>query len=248
MAERKSISKKIRFEVFKRDSFTCQYCGRTAPDVVLEVDHINPVANGGDNDLMNLITSCYDCNRGKGKRTLTDKEELKKQQEQLKRINEQREQLKMMVEWKTELMKFNDEQVDIIQDVFNSRFNLDFTDEGRKSISKEIKRYGFDEVYEATNISISQYDDANKAFNYIARICETRKQQRENPILKDINRILAIAKNRYPHFNYYALKNYLKRYMKPNDVDEVTNIAMSVYSFYTFRQELEEYFGTDGEL
>ena len=37
--KRKSISKKARFEVFKRDSFTCQYCGRTAPDVVLHLDH-----------------------------------------------------------------------------------------------------------------------------------------------------------------------------------------------------------------
>lgn len=36
---RKPISKKIRFEVFKRDGFTCQYCGRMAPDVVL-VDYL----------------------------------------------------------------------------------------------------------------------------------------------------------------------------------------------------------------
>ena len=248
MAERKSISKKKRFEVFKRDAFTCQYCGRTAPDVVLEVDHINPVANGGDNDLMNLITSCYDCNRGKGKRTLSDKEELKKQQEQLKRINEQREQLKMMLEWKNELMKFADEQIDIIQDVFNSMFNCGFTDEGRKTIGREIKRYGFDEVYEATNISVSQYDDVNKAFSYIARICETRKQQKENPILKDINRILAIAKNRCAYFNSYRVKDYLKTHMTPDDVGEVTSIASTTRNWTMFKQELEDYFETDGEL
>ena len=30
--EREPISKKLRFEVFKRDSFTCQYCGSKAPD------------------------------------------------------------------------------------------------------------------------------------------------------------------------------------------------------------------------
>ena len=80
MAEtkRKTISKKIRFEVFKRDSFTCQYCGRMAPDVVLEIDHINPIANGGDNEIMNLVTSCYDCNRGKGKRKLSENDEIKK--------------------------------------------------------------------------------------------------------------------------------------------------------------------------
>ena len=40
MGQRKTLSKKIRFEVFKRDKFTCQYCGRMSPDVILEVDHI----------------------------------------------------------------------------------------------------------------------------------------------------------------------------------------------------------------
>lgn len=38
MAKRKGIPRSIRFEVFKRDMFTCQYCGRKAPDVILEVD------------------------------------------------------------------------------------------------------------------------------------------------------------------------------------------------------------------
>ena len=83
MGERKGIGKKTRFEVFKRDKFTCQYCGRMAPDVILEVDHIKPVAEGGTNKMINLITSCRDCNRGKGKVRLSDDTELKKQQEQL---------------------------------------------------------------------------------------------------------------------------------------------------------------------
>jgi 5-methylcytosine-specific restriction endonuclease McrA len=39
-----AISRKIRFEIFKRDSFKCQYCGRSAPEIVLNVDHINPVS------------------------------------------------------------------------------------------------------------------------------------------------------------------------------------------------------------
>ena len=70
MTNRKSLSKGKRFETFKRDGFTCQYCGRTPPEVILEVDHINPVSKGGNNDDTNLITSCYDCNRGKGAKEL----------------------------------------------------------------------------------------------------------------------------------------------------------------------------------
>lgn len=65
MTKRQPISKALRFEVFKRDKFTCQYCGRSAPDVNLQIDHIHPVAKGGDNDILNLITSCADCNSGK---------------------------------------------------------------------------------------------------------------------------------------------------------------------------------------
>lgn len=70
MTDRKSTGKRLRFEIFKRDSFTCQYCGKQPPDVVLVIDHINPVANGGDNDPMNLITACESCNQGKSDKPL----------------------------------------------------------------------------------------------------------------------------------------------------------------------------------
>lgn len=64
--ERKPLSQKIRFQVLDRDNFTCQYCGEKAPDVELEVDHINPVSKGGTDDLQNLVAACKSCNRGKG--------------------------------------------------------------------------------------------------------------------------------------------------------------------------------------
>lgn len=69
---RLSISRKKRFEIFKRDGFKCQYCGAYPPDVILEVDHITPVCRGGVNNDNNLVTSCFDCNRGKGGHPLSD--------------------------------------------------------------------------------------------------------------------------------------------------------------------------------
>lgn len=69
---RKAISKKLRFEVFKRDYFRCQYCGATPPNVILHVDHINPVAEGGENNIDNLVTACAPCNLGKSATPLTD--------------------------------------------------------------------------------------------------------------------------------------------------------------------------------
>ena len=59
---RKGISKKTRFDVFKRDLFACQYCGAHPPGVLLHVDHIVAVASGGTNDKDNLVTACQPCN------------------------------------------------------------------------------------------------------------------------------------------------------------------------------------------
>ncbi len=56
---------RLRYEALARDNFQCQYCGQFAPNVRLEIDHIIPVVEGGTDDLENLKTSCYACNRGK---------------------------------------------------------------------------------------------------------------------------------------------------------------------------------------
>lgn len=63
---RDPISPKLRFEVFRRDKYVCQYCGAAGPKVELEVDHKIPVSRGGTDDIDNLTTACFKCNRGKG--------------------------------------------------------------------------------------------------------------------------------------------------------------------------------------
>lgn len=60
------LSAKLRFDILKRDLFTCRYCGRKAPGVAISVDHIIPVSLGGTSTESNLATSCMDCNMGKG--------------------------------------------------------------------------------------------------------------------------------------------------------------------------------------
>ena len=100
-AKRKGISNKLRFEIFKRDSFKCQYCGASAPDVILNVDHINPVAKGGVNDILNLVTSCFTCNSGKSDRKISDNSAVTLQKKQLDELSERRSQIEMLIKWKT---------------------------------------------------------------------------------------------------------------------------------------------------
>ena len=61
-----SIRPRDRFLTFKRDNFTCRYCGRRPPEVQLECDHVIPRAKGGADKRSNYVTSCHDCNSGKG--------------------------------------------------------------------------------------------------------------------------------------------------------------------------------------
>ena len=56
---------KIRKTIIKRDGKKCKICGSRRQ---LEIDHINPIAMGGTNDLNNLQVLCRHCNRSKGAR------------------------------------------------------------------------------------------------------------------------------------------------------------------------------------
>lgn len=64
------ISKSVRFEILTRDGYRCRYCGATAQDCRLEVDHVVSVYRGGADDPSNLVTACQDCNAGKSDRAL----------------------------------------------------------------------------------------------------------------------------------------------------------------------------------
>lgn len=60
-----AVSKRLRHEVMRRDNHQCRYCGATAPDVKLTIDHVTPVSLGGQDVPQNLVTACVDCNAGK---------------------------------------------------------------------------------------------------------------------------------------------------------------------------------------
>lgn len=64
---RNGLSLSLRFDIFRRDDYRCQICGATNSDGIrLEVDHKVSVAKGGGDEIDNLWTLCFNCNRGKG--------------------------------------------------------------------------------------------------------------------------------------------------------------------------------------
>jgi len=60
------VPSRLRFEILRRDSHACRYCGAKAPHAELEVDHVIPRHHGGSDDPSNLTAACKPCNRSKG--------------------------------------------------------------------------------------------------------------------------------------------------------------------------------------
>src|SRR5438067_12006838 len=59
--------KLTRKELFLRDRYTCQYCGRESRD--LTIDHVVPRYKGGRHSWDNLVSACRACNHRKANKT-----------------------------------------------------------------------------------------------------------------------------------------------------------------------------------
>ncbi len=249
MAERKTINKKLRFEVLKRDKFTCQYCGKSAPDVVLEIDHIKPVSKGGANDIMNLITSCKDCNRGKSNIELSDDSVVKKQQAQLQELADRKEQLEMMLEWRESLNNLDENCVDAIANIFDDLTDWSVSEQGRKKIKKWIKDFSLIEVMDATETAIDTYYTGSEeswieAFNKISGICYVRRNQQNNPQMYYVNYTIKALTNK----GFYVDKAKIKIYIQENvvtkeDFETLKAVIKESRNWTDFREKAQDCLG-----
>ena len=72
--QRALMTSKLRTQVKERDNYTCCQCGNSThaePNLLLEIDHIIPIAKGGLTKEDNLQTLCWKCNRSKGSKLIT---------------------------------------------------------------------------------------------------------------------------------------------------------------------------------
>lgn len=200
MAKRKPISTRTRFEIFKRDSFTCQYCGRKAPEIILEVDHINPVANGGKNDFLNLVTSCGECNAGKSDRSLSDDSAVALTHRQAQSLQARREQIKMMADWYSGLNAIEDEQMEIIQSQLSRLSGMVANQNGRSKISKIIKKHGLPKTIQfiQSEFASCPHQDANAFERCFTRFEKAIKFSTLPPEVAKSRYLVGVVRNRFP--------------------------------------------------
>jgi len=251
MTERKALTKKTRFEVFKRDSFTCQYCGRSAPDVLLQADHIKPVSKNGTNDITNLITSCFDCNSGKSDRELSDDAVMLKRKAQLDKLQERREQIEMMMEWQGGLDDLHDQELNNLVDYINSRMDgFSLNDAGKQNLKSALRRYGLSEMLESASLSADQYillnidgnqiqSSIEKFINYIPRIAKSRKLLSEKPYMQDIYRLVNMMRAKKFYTDYRATSYLEQAYLQGTSIEELAGIIRSSGNWSYWVEEME---------
>ena len=245
--------------MFKRDSFTCQYCGAKAPDVILQCDHIKPVVDGGTNDILNLVTACLDCNAGKGPRVLSDQSTLTKQVDQLAELQARREQLEMMIEWRAELAKLDDTVVDRLAAHWSGlcEDTVSLTPTGTDKMRRMLKDFGVDQTMVAMGEAIRSYakrDEEHKftkesldvAFDTMPRVAKVMKASESKPYLPRLFYIRGILRNRLSYINERALMDLMEAaVLNGADIDSMEALAKRVSSWTAFRSALEDYFVTE---
>lgn len=249
MAERKPLSKKIRFEVFKRDKFTCQYCGRSVPDVILQVDHIKPVAKGGKNDLVNLVTSCRDCNLGKGARELSDDSVVKKQQQRIEELAEKNEQLEMFLQWRNDIQSIEDKEVEAVNDLLSSLSDWSANDKGKRTIKKWIKEFSIQLVMDAVEIAFDQYytgssESWNYAFDKIGGICRNKQTDGDDKRRYYCNYIKKGCRNKFNFHNPTWIESFIYHYVEDEeDFECIKDTLKSSRNWTIFRERLIGIYG-----
>jgi hypothetical protein len=251
---RKAISAKLRFEVFKRDSFKCKYCGANGESVVLHVDHLTPVVEGGKNDIMNLVTSCMSCNLGKGARELNDQSVAEKSRKQAEELQELAAQLEMMAKWRAELLNHSNNTTTRLVEYWNSLTpGLVLKESAYPEIQKLTKKYNYEKITEAMDSSVSQYmkykDDGvcesasyNIAFDKIAGILKWQQKLKENPELEQLYYIRAIAAKRCPnYFPQWDATDLIKKALQAGVTnDDLKSAAVHCTNWTNFANRVEE--------
>lgn len=164
------MSKKSRFETFKRDGFMCAYCGATPPSVLLEFDHIIAVADGGTGDEGNLITACFDCNRGKAANPLSSiPKSLSERAEEIREREDQIAGYRLIVQ--ASLDRAQRDMWTVAEEIFPGCGREGLNRAWLRSIKTFNERLPLHEVLEAAEIAYASTLSRPRTFLYFCGIC-----------------------------------------------------------------------------
>ena len=193
MGKRKSTGKRARFEVFKRDEFTCRYCGSRPPGVILHVDHIVPVSKGGTDDLDNLATACQSCNAGKAAIPLGDKEPPLNPNA-APALKEQTEQMAEYRQWLGEFLRERAEYETLVLGAISDTLEMGLSDQDNGTVLKLVDELGLPGTLELARIARAAANRKGLHYGamwkYFCGCCWTRIREAEQEVVEAYERTL----------------------------------------------------------
>lgn len=186
-----AVSTRTRFEVFKRDGFTCQYCGRNrdGDGVKLHVDHVIPCKEGGGDELENLVTACQDCNLGKAAKLLDERAPVADIDEQIEAMRARRAKLQTYAAEKQYEKALRDHE-------FATAWNYWFEAWDAESLAKfhcpwqnvvrgYVDKIGVDEVKDAMDITVRKFEWISAgAVRYFNGVCKRKVADSEGRLVE----------------------------------------------------------------
>lgn len=171
---------KDRFEIFKRDNFTCQYCGKTPPEVVLEIDHIIPKSKKGKDFPENKITACFECNRGKSNILLTDKQAKGKIKENLELLKEREIQLteynKILANQQRKITRSIKKICNLWTELCDDEYSLNHN--GQSDLRNLLNKFTEQEIIKAMYIAV-KIRDVEGRFKYMCGILHNWRKTKQ---------------------------------------------------------------------
>lgn len=200
------IKTSLRFKIFERDNFTCQYCGRKPPEVILHCDHIHPLSKKGTSDEINLITSCRDCNLGKRDKILKNPRRINIKQE-IENLKEAEQQIKEYYKYLKKLTNYkeNNPIIELLCETWEktSFGENSISESGKINLKKLLNNNNAEDIIESINISWANSRIKNEdKWKYMCGILKNLKLKRDNPEKAKQNEELRKT--------YYRLLDYWK--------------------------------------
>lgn len=226
------MTKKKRFEVFKRDGFACAYCGQKPPAVVLEVDHIEPKSKGGSDEMGNLLTACFDCNRGKSDRLLNSVPgPLSENMELIKERELQVKEYRKIIRAADRRVK---KDIEYITDIYREQYEgMTFTASFKdKSLRKFLDKLPINEVENALRSAIRKLpNDDHNVIKYFCGICWSEIKSKD-PEQKIKNEWIRTCK--YHGKNSWSLKDSDLFRLKNVPFDEIKRLMHKALEDYSW--------------
>lgn len=249
--KREAISKRLRFEILRRDGSSCRYCGRNAPDVEIQVDHIVPVSLGGTNDLLNLVAACVDCNNGKSARRIDDSSMQRAQESAMAALaTSVATQAEILARYKC-LTEERGNQIRALIDIWWKLWGVDLGEGAREVFDKWIALYSYEFVLRAI------YAVKDGRIESVGRYAAVEKMEESEPgtklcyfirgiVLKRFvvdDRLCFEGENPHPVLKYIdrheLIKDLLYFMRLGAPLSEIFNIARTAESYGDFRYEAQ---------